>query len=91
MIKTVAISSLIIIIASNVASAQGVSDQNPGRFQQGQSGIPLSFFCNHVPDLSVQRSDGVNNWVRICSVWFVSEREKRLAPSIAPASKSNSK
>ncbi len=91
MIKTLAIAALIVIVAANVASSQGVSDQNPGRFQGGQSGIPLSFFCNHVPDLSVQRSDGVNNWVRICSVWFAAQREIRLAPSISPASKSNSK
>jgi hypothetical protein len=84
MLRTVALASLITILAAGTTSAQGINDQNPGRFQGGQSGVPLSFFCNHVPDLSVQRTDGVDNWVRICSVWFASQRNVRPIPSNPP-------
>jgi hypothetical protein len=91
MIRTVALASLIITLAISTVSAQGVSDQNPGRFQGGQSGVPLSFFCNHVPDLSVQRSDGVDNWVRICSVWFASQRHIKPIPLNSPTAAPNSK
>jgi hypothetical protein len=75
MIRTATFASLIALLFAAPASAQGVNDQNPGRFQGGQSGVPLSFFCNHLPDLSVQRSDGVNNWVRICTLWFAANRD----------------
>ena len=75
MIRTTTFASLIALLFAAPASAQGVNDQNPGRFQGGQSGVPLSFFCNHLPDLSVQRSDGVNNWVRICTLWFAANRD----------------
>ncbi|MEE8393099.1 MAG: hypothetical protein V3R66_02040 [Rhodospirillales bacterium] len=55
---------------------------NTPKFQGGQSGLPLSYFCNHVPDLSVNRTDGVDNWVRICTVYFSarSNRPKGFAP-----------
>ena len=71
--------------------AQGVNDQNPGRFQGGQSGIPLSFYCNHVPDLSVQRSDSVDNWVQICSVWFTFQKNSRATLPSLPTPKPTSK
>ena len=38
--------------------------------QSGRSGQPLSVFCNVAPELSTQRSDSVDNWVRICSLWL---------------------
>ncbi|MGB0670643.1 MAG: hypothetical protein ACPGNT_04050 [Rhodospirillales bacterium] len=38
--------------------------------QKGSAGQPLSLYCNTVPDLSVQRTDQVDNWVRICTVWL---------------------
>ena len=75
MIRTAIFATLVAVLFAAPVAAQGVNDQNPGRFQGGQSGVPLSFFCNHVPDLSVQRSDGVDNWVRICTVWFAANRD----------------
>lgn len=38
--------------------------------EAGDAGKPLEQYCNTVPDLSVQRMDSVDNWVRICTVWF---------------------
>jgi len=38
--------------------------------QSGRSGQPLAVFCNIAPELSTQRSDSVDNWVRICSLWL---------------------
>ncbi len=38
--------------------------------QSGRSGQPLAVFCNVAPELSTQRSDSVDNWVRICSLWL---------------------
>lgn len=38
--------------------------------QAGDSGKSLAQFCNTVPDLSTLRSDSVDNWVKICTVWF---------------------
>jgi len=38
--------------------------------QSGRSGQPLTVFCNVAPELSTQRSDSVDNWVRICSLWL---------------------
>lgn len=79
MIRTAIVAALFSLFIVAPVSAQGVNDQNPGRFQGGQSGVPLSFFCNHVPDLSVQRSDGVDNWVRVCTVWFSAQKNLGLS------------
>ncbi|MGB0681733.1 MAG: hypothetical protein ACPGOV_03465 [Magnetovibrionaceae bacterium] len=38
--------------------------------QKGDAGKPLSEYCNTVPDLSVQRTDQVDNWTRICTIWL---------------------
>ena len=38
--------------------------------QQSYSGIPLVQYCNVAPDLSVNRTDSVGNWTKICSVWL---------------------
>ncbi len=38
--------------------------------QAGRSGQPLSVFCNVAPELSTQRSDAVDHWHRICSLWL---------------------
>jgi len=79
MIRIAIVAALFSLFIVAPVSAQGVNDQNPGRFQGGQSGVPLSFFCNHVPDLSVQRSDGVDNWVRVCTVWFAAQKNLGLS------------
>lgn len=38
--------------------------------ETGDSRRPLREYCNHSPDFSVLRTDAVDNWVRVCSVWF---------------------
>jgi hypothetical protein len=47
-----------------------VNAQSGTNEQSGRSGQPLSVFCNVAPELSTQRSDSVDNWVRICSLWL---------------------
>ena len=89
MIRTAIFATLVAVLFAAPVAAQGVNDQNPGRFQGGQSGVPLSFFCNHVPDLSVQRSDGVDNWVRICTVRFAANRDLGRSIDGKDASKSS--
>lgn len=41
----------------------------PGE-QTSSSNMPLALYCNTVPHLAVQRSDSVDNWIRICTVWL---------------------
>ncbi len=41
-----------------------------GAEQQSYSGIPLVQYCNVAPDLAVNRTDSVDNWTKICSVWL---------------------
>ncbi len=50
--------------------------------QTGSSGMPLALYCNTVPHLAVQRSDSVDNWVRICTVWFKSGGPKLTAEEV---------
>lgn len=38
--------------------------------QQARSGTPLEIYCNTAPEFGTARSDAVDNWVRICSVWL---------------------
>jgi hypothetical protein len=50
--------------------------------QGAASGRPLREYCNTVPDLTVQRTDAVDNWVKICTVWFNAAcREPEAAPA----------
>lgn len=67
--------------------------------QTGSSGMPLDIYCNTVPHLAVQRSDSVDNWVRICTTWLNAGAESKLtaeevealrrgvAPTAGPAGK----
>lgn len=48
--------------------------------QAGAAGKPLAQYCNTVPDLSAQRSDAVDNWVKICTVWFAANRPAEPRP-----------
>ena len=45
----------------------------PGAGEAGQTAYsdrPLKEYCSHAPDFSVQRTDSVDNWVKVCSIWF---------------------
>lgn len=52
------------------ASGTALADENPAKHPDAQSGIPLLHYCNHVPDLSVDRPGSVETWVKICTVYF---------------------
>ncbi|MEX2449481.1 MAG: hypothetical protein WD407_01350 [Rhodospirillales bacterium] len=54
-----------LLVTPALANAQSGTNE-----QSGRSGQPLSVFCNVAPELSTQRSDSVDNWVRICSLWL---------------------
>ena len=54
-----------------MAAALTAGAATPGlAAQESQSGQPLEVYCNTAPDLRVQRADAIDNWVRICTVWF---------------------
>lgn len=56
-------------LAMALSGGAGAEEFRP-RHSDGMSGIPLSHYCNHVPDLSVNRPDAVGTWVKICTVYF---------------------
>ncbi len=58
------------LLALFVAAAAAFSSPVEGAEQQSYSGIPLVQYCNVAPDLSVNRTDSVDNWTKICSVWL---------------------
>ena len=55
---------------ATLAVAAGLAAGPAAADQKAAAGQPLSVYCNTVPDLSVQRTDQVDNWVRICTVWL---------------------
>lgn len=58
--KTLALVSAVAVLAALPALAE----------EAGRSGQALSVYCNSVPEMGVQRSDSVDNWVKICTVWL---------------------
>lgn len=62
------------------ALAQARADEFKPRHADGQSSLPLSHYCTHVPDLSVNRPDSVDTWVKICTVFF----NAKIAPPGPP-------
>ncbi|GAB6054519.1 hypothetical protein JCM17960_33390 [Magnetospira thiophila] len=56
----------------------------PGE-QTADSGKPLAIYCNSVPHLAVQRSDSVDNWVRICTIWLNATQNKLSAEEVQEA------
>jgi hypothetical protein len=57
--KSLALVSIVVLSAVPVQAEEA-----------GRSGQALSVYCNSVPEMGVQRSDSVDNWVKICSVWL---------------------
>ncbi len=51
-------------------AAAVLSSPAEGAEQQSYSGIPMAQYCNVVPDLSIDQTNSVDNWTRICSVWL---------------------
>ncbi len=58
------------LFALAAVAAAAISSPAAGAEQQSYSGIPMAQYCNVTPDLSIDRTDSVDNWVRICSVWL---------------------
>lgn len=52
----------------------------PRAEQVARQGLPLEIFCNTVPDLTVKRTDSVDNWVRICTVWLSAKCQASTPP-----------
>lgn len=58
------------LFAFAAVAAAAFSSPVKGAEQQSYSGIPMARYCNVAPDLSIDQTDAVDNWVRICSVWL---------------------
>ncbi|MDP6787342.1 MAG: hypothetical protein QF830_00790 [Rhodospirillales bacterium] len=56
--------------------------ENPAKHAGEQSGLALSYYCTHVPDLSVNRPDAVDDWHKICSLYF-SRPQAQIPPGEA--------
>ena len=52
--------------------------------EDSRSGQPLSVYCNTAPEMGVSRSDSVDNWVRICTLWLNSQNKPVPKPNHAP-------
>lgn len=57
-----------------------VPPSNTPKEQGSQSGLPLSYYCNRVPDLGIDRRDSVDNWVKICTVYFKARSNQQEQP-----------
>ena len=60
--------------------------ENPAKHAGEQSGLPLSYFCTHVPDLSVKRGDAVGDWLKICTLYF-SRPQPQFPPGEVPGAR----
>lgn len=60
-------------------TAAAFADEYPPKHAGAQSGVPLTYYCTHVPDLSVNRPDAADTWVKICTVYFKAQ-PNRPAP-----------
>ncbi|MCB2102410.1 MAG: hypothetical protein KDE22_16150 [Rhodobacterales bacterium] len=78
-----------LMLAALVAALVAAAPQARAE-QKGRSGQPLAVYCNTAPDFSVQRSDSVDNWVRICTVWLNAPNAAtgRNAPAPVPTAAS---
>ena len=75
-------SVLCLSLALTVSEA-AAAIENPAKHAGEQSGLPLSYFCTHVPDLSVKRGDAVGDWLKICTLYF-SRPQPQNPPGEAP-------
>ena len=80
--RLISLSVLCLSLALTVAAA-AAAIENPAKHAGEQSGLPLSYFCTHVPDLSVKRSDAVGDWLKICTLYF-SRPQPQNPPGEAP-------
>ena len=64
---TLAVLCMSLTLAASEAAA---AIENPAKHAGAQSGLSLSYYCAHVPDLSVNRPDAVDDWLKICALYF---------------------
>ncbi len=60
----------VVAVSAAVVSAAAAAQQKPPTHAEAQGGLPLSYYCSHVPELTVNRPHAVDDWVRICTVYF---------------------
>jgi hypothetical protein len=75
--------SVLCLSLTLAASEAAAAIENPAKHAGDQSGLPLSYYCAHVPDLSVKRSDAVGDWLNICTLYF-SRPQAQNPPAEAP-------
>ncbi|CCQ72789.1 hypothetical protein [Magnetospira sp. QH-2] len=75
--KKILVATLGLMLASTAMAAPGE--------QTASSGQPLAIYCNSVPHLAVQRSDSVDNWVRICTIWLAATKNQLTAEEVEEA------
>lgn len=78
--------TLALMVVAGLALSLPVQAEEAGRGKQ-----PLSVYCNTVPELGTARSDSVDNWVKICTVWLnakssLAEKPRRTKDDDEPAS-----
>ena len=77
------LSLLVLCLSLALAASEAVAAiENPAKHAGAQSGLPLSYYCTHVPDLSVNRPDAVDDWHKICSLYF-SRPQAQIPPGEA--------
>ena len=80
--------SILCLVLAFAASEASAAIENPAKHAGEQSGLPLSYYCTHVPDLSVKRSDAVDDWLSICALYF-SWPQAQIPPSEAPGARAD--
>ena len=83
--RLISFSVLCLSLALTVTEA-AAAIENPAKHAVEQSGLPLSYFCTHAPDLSVKRSDAVGDWLKICTLYF-SQPQPHNPPGEAPGAR----
>jgi hypothetical protein len=81
------LSLLVLCLSLALAASEAVAAiENPAKHAGAQSGLPLSYYCTHVPDLSVNRPDAVDDWLKICTLYF-SRPQAPNPPAEAPGAR----
>ena len=75
--------SVLCLSLAFAASEATAAIENPAKHAGDQSGLPLSYFCTHVPDLSVKRPNAVDDWLKICTLYF-SRPQAENPPAVVP-------
>lgn len=83
--RLISLSVLCMSLVLTVSEASAAIE-NPAKHAGEQSGLPLSYYCTHVPDLSVKRPDAVDDWLKICALYF-SQSQPQNPPGETPGAR----